>query len=95
SSFKNIDDQQSSSSPENIDDQQPSSIPNLTNTGSSFLISPFKTTLKFELETLQLHLKCLFFRTRVINKQIIDALVRTLFSNIQSIRASNRTALQI
>ena len=32
---------------------------------------------------------------RVINKQIIDAMVRTLFPNIQSIKASDRAALQI
>lgn len=32
---------------------------------------------------LQLQLKCLFFRTRVINKQIISTLVRILFPNIQ------------
>ncbi|CAB4494407.1 unnamed protein product [Rhizophagus irregularis] len=36
-----------------------------------------------ELGVLQLHLKCLFFRTRVINKQIINELVRSLFPNIE------------
>ncbi|POG57745.1 hypothetical protein GLOIN_2v1791369 [Rhizophagus irregularis DAOM 181602=DAOM 197198] len=36
-----------------------------------------------ELGVLQLHLKCLFFRTRVINNQIINELVRSLFPNIE------------
>jgi len=41
---------------------------------------------------LQLQLKCLFFCTRVINKQIIYALVRSLFPNIQC-EKSDWTAL--
>ena len=43
---------------------------------------------------MQLHLKCLFFRTRTINKQIIYALARTLFPNIEISRKSDRAALE-
>ena len=35
-----------------------------------------------------------FFHTRVINKQIIDTLVRSLFPNIQNNGASDHAALQ-
>ena len=43
---------------------------------------------------MQLHLKCLFFRTRVINKQIINALVRILFPKIEISRTSDLASLQ-
>ncbi|RIB09000.1 hypothetical protein C2G38_2210051 [Gigaspora rosea] len=46
-----------------------------------------------DLGTLQMHLKGLFFRTRTVNKHIIDALVRSLFKSIQT-SASERTILQ-
>jgi hypothetical protein len=41
-----------------------------------------------------LYLKCLFFRTRVINKQIINALVRSLFPNIETSGISDLAILQ-
>jgi hypothetical protein len=43
---------------------------------------------------MQSHLKGLFFRTRIINKQIIYALARTLFPNIEINRKSDQAALQ-
>ncbi|KAF0556073.1 hypothetical protein F8M41_016277 [Gigaspora margarita] len=46
-----------------------------------------------DLGTLQMHLKGLFFRTRTVNKHIIDALVRSLFKSIQT-SASECTTLQ-
>ena len=48
--------------------------------------------LKQELGTLQLYLKSLFFQTRIINKQIINALLRSLFPNNQ-ITGKSGTAL--
>ncbi|CAG8827258.1 22321_t:CDS:2, partial [Cetraspora pellucida] len=47
-----------------------------------------------DLRMLQMHLKCLFFHTRVVNKQIIAALMRNLFSDIQHSDASEHAALQ-
>ncbi|CAG8713364.1 3203_t:CDS:2, partial [Dentiscutata erythropus] len=53
----------------------------------------FNALSEKDLGTFQMHLKCLFFRTRVVNKQVIDALLKSLFPNIQN-SASDRTALQ-
>ncbi|CAG8644297.1 4978_t:CDS:2, partial [Cetraspora pellucida] len=47
-----------------------------------------------DLGMLQMHLKYLFFRIQVINKQIIDALIRSLFSDIQHAGVLERAALQ-
>ncbi|CAG8712815.1 7576_t:CDS:2, partial [Funneliformis caledonium] len=57
-------------------------------------VDKFNVLPEKKLGMLQMHLKCLFFRTRVINKQIIDTLIRSLFPNIQNTRASDRAALQ-
>lgn len=42
---------------------------------------------------MQLYLKCLFFRTRIINKQIISELIRFLFPNIEINRMSDLSTL--
>ncbi|CAG8688811.1 6265_t:CDS:2, partial [Funneliformis caledonium] len=77
---------------------------NTTNITTSSLIGPFKNDLEVDKFNVLLErvgtwnasnaFKMPFFRTRVINKQIIDALIRSLFSNIQNTRASDRAALQ-
>ncbi|KAF0387094.1 hypothetical protein F8M41_011266 [Gigaspora margarita] len=46
-----------------------------------------------DLETLQMHFKCHFFCTRIVNKHIINVLIRSLFKNLQT-RASEHTTLQ-
>ncbi|CAG8496008.1 5226_t:CDS:2, partial [Dentiscutata heterogama] len=53
----------------------------------------FNALSEKDLGTFQMHLKCFFFRTRVINKQVIDTLLKSLFPNIQN-SASDCTALQ-
>ncbi|CAG8702852.1 13506_t:CDS:2, partial [Funneliformis caledonium] len=78
---------------------------NTTNITTSSLIDPFKNNLEVYLYLVDKFnvlpernasnaFKMPFFRTRVINKQIIDALIRSLFPNIQNTRASDRAALQ-
>ncbi|CAG8563259.1 4437_t:CDS:2, partial [Cetraspora pellucida] len=57
-------------------------------------VDRFNAVLERDLGTLQMHLKCFFFRTRVINKQIIDVLMRSLFPDVQHAGASERAALQ-
>ncbi|CAG8588679.1 14869_t:CDS:2 [Cetraspora pellucida] len=57
-------------------------------------VDRFNMLLESDLGTLQMHLKCLFFRTRVINKQIIDMLMRSLFPDVQHAGASECAALQ-
>ncbi|CAG8838002.1 6582_t:CDS:2, partial [Gigaspora margarita] len=62
-------------------------------TGIQEKADKFNVLPERDLGTLQMHLKGLFFRTHTINKHIIDALIRSLFKNIQP-NASERTTLQ-
>ncbi|CAG8781296.1 15028_t:CDS:2, partial [Cetraspora pellucida] len=81
--------------------------PNLINLAQSMLkvdgqesvmtlgkVDKFGALPEKDLETLQMNLKFLFFHTHVINKQIIDALMKSLFLGVQHIEASECAALQ-
>ncbi|RIB00986.1 hypothetical protein C2G38_2298531 [Gigaspora rosea] len=58
------------------------------------VVDRFSALLERDLSTLLMHLKCLFFCTRIMNKQIVDTLMNSLFPNVQRIGASEHAALQ-
>ncbi|RIB21597.1 hypothetical protein C2G38_2140581 [Gigaspora rosea] len=58
------------------------------------VVDRFSALPERDLSTLLMHLKCLFFCTRIMNKQIVDTLMNSLFPNVQRIGASEHAALQ-
>ncbi|CAG8474672.1 hypothetical protein C2G38_2036500 [Gigaspora rosea] len=58
------------------------------------VVDKYSTLPERDLSTLLMHLKCLYFHTRVMNKQILDVLMSSLFPDTQRIGAFERAALQ-